>query len=247
MSFLFGSFDNSIYDTHTFTTLQCKACGRLHTVPVYCGNRFCPVCSKPRMMRIKFRLTDMLNQIELRRSEYFSHLTLTIGSQDDVKSMCRFLVKSFRRLRGRKIFKKLTMGGAYVVELTHNDSGWHAHLHVVLHAMYIPQAELLSSWRSIVGRGGVFIKKIPKQAIINYLSKYMCKTELTGSLVVEASDALKGLRLFTVFGLWHDLLPGWTKIPFKCPSCGTVSWSLAGVLSLSDHESISNELQDKYG
>lgn len=247
MTFIFGSPDNSVYDTHTFTTLQCKSCGFLHTVPVYCGNRFCPICSKPRMMRIRHRLTDMLNKVKLQKSQYFSHLVLTIRSQSDVKAMVRFLVRSFRKFRSRKVFKAGALGGAYVVELTHNDSGWHAHLHVVLHNYYIPQSELLSSWRSIVGEGGVFIKTIPKGAIINYLSKYMCKIELTGTLQEEASSALKGLRLFTVFGLWHDLLPGWTKIPFECPECCTVSWTLASGLSAIEHESISAKLQHKYG
>lgn len=239
--------ENSVYSTHQFTTLQCKSCGFLHTVPVYCGNRFCEVCSKPRMMRIRHRLKDMMDKIDLQKNEYFSHLVLTIRSQSDVKEMCKFIVSCFKKLRTRSIFKKNTLGGAYVLELTYSDSGWHVHLHVILHNYYISQAELLSAWRSICGKGGVFIKSIPKKAIINYLSKYMCKIELTGSLREEASLALKRLRLFTVFGLWHDLIPSWTKIPFECPDCGNVCWSLARSLSISDHVQIDSDLQSKYG
>lgn len=242
------SYDpKSIYSTHKFTTVQCKACGHLHTVPQYCGNRFCPVCSKPRMMRIRFRLNDMMKLISLDPGEYFSHLVLTIRSQSDAKSMCSSLVRNFRKLRNHKLFKKNVLGGAYVLELTYNDSGWHAHLHIVLHNRYIPQAELLSAWRKIVGKGGVFIKSIPKKAIINYLSKYMCKIELTDDLRDEAGNVLKGLRLFTVFGLWHNLLPRWTKIPFSCPSCGTVSWSIARDISFSDHVLQDDIIKDKYG
>lgn len=243
-----NSIDFKSYaSTHKFTTLQCKCCGELLVVPVYCGNRFCPLCSKPRMMRIKLRLKSLMDSIHLKKSEHFAHMVLTIRSQPDVKEMCHFLVQSFKKFRGRKIFKKNAVGGAYVLELTHNDSGWHAHLHVILQARYVPQAELLSSWRSIVHHGGVFIKKIPKSAIINYLSKYMCKIELADELRDIAGEHLKKTRLFTVFGLWHNLLPGWSKVPYHCTQCDSVQWTIARNISFEDHVNIDEIIKQKYG
>ena len=237
----------SILNTHLFTTIRCKSCGHIHTVPAYCGNRFCPVCSKPRMMRIKFRLLDLMNKIQLGPGEGFSHLVLTIRSQSDVKKMCDYLIRCFSKFRNRCLYKKNFRGGAYVLELTFNDSGWHAHLHVIVQNRFVPQTELLSCWRSIVDGGGLFIKRIPKKAIINYLSKYMCKVELDEKIMEDAGKILKGRRLFTVIGIWHELIKGWSKIPFECPSCGNVLWSIALDLSFEEHVSIDDELRAKYG
>ena len=199
------------------------------------------------MIRIRERLRSLIDFVDLKRGEGFSHLVLTVRSQDDVKKMCKFLVASFRKLRNRKPFKAHVCGGAYVLEITHSAEGWHAHLHIILQNTYISQTWLLSSWRSIVGSGGVFIKRIPKLAIINYLTKYMCKSELPESLRDECGDILRRQRLFTVFGIWHKLLPGWTKIPYKCHACGSTVWT--PLLHPDPQEYITTQeiLRDKYG
>lgn len=199
------------------------------------------------MFRIRMRLQDMINKIKLSPGEKFAHLVLTVRSQENVKSMSQFLVRSFKKFRQRKIFQSHAVGGCYVMEITHNDSGWHVHLHCIIQALFIPQAELLSEWRSIVQHGGVFIKTIPKQAIINYLTKYMTKVELDGNMKEEAGCALKGFRLFTVFGIWHKLIKNWTKIPFECPDCGSVSWTLARDMDARDCMSEDGKMAERYG
>jgi len=222
MSFIYTNIEKNT--EHKYTTLQCKSCGELLIVPVYCGNRFCVICNKSRMLRVRFRLAALVDKIELKKSEKFVHLILTVKSMSDPKEMCRYLQKCFRKFRNRKIFKTHFSGGAYVIELTYANAGWHAHIHCILQGTYCPQAELLKAWRSIAGAAGLFIKNMPKDAIIHYLTKYMCKTDLEDEKRVEAAQTLKGLRLFIVIGSWHDLLPGWSKVPYACPKCDCTSW-----------------------
>jgi len=232
---------------HEFTSLQCRGCGKVHVVPLYCGNRFCPVCSGSRMHRIRFRLKALMDLSVLRPAEKYVHMVLTVKSQPDPKDMCKFLQACFRKFRSRKLFKYHYSAGAYVLELTHSDRGWHAHLHVVLQGTFCPQACLLEEWRSISGASGLFLKFIPKDAIVNYLTKYMCKIELTPILRDEAGAVLKKLRLFTVFGSWHNLIPAWSKVPYECPSCGCCQWL---PLMIYDVDSSRQEmicLQNRFG
>lgn len=232
---------------HEFQTIQCQVCGHLHTVPVYCGNRFCEICSRSRMMRIKFRLKDLMEKISLKPGENFSHLVLTIKSEEDADAMVNKLIKSFAKLRSRKFFKKNFSGGAYVLELTYSDNGWHPHIHAIVQNRYYPQGSILSAWREIVGKGGIFVKRIPKNAIINYLSKYMCKTELSEEKRVDAGNILKGRRLFVAFGKWHDLLPGWSKIPYHCPQCDAVCWRPLLHPTAEEESKAVTDLLNKYG
>jgi hypothetical protein len=233
--------------THKFTTLQCKSCGHFHVVPVYCGNRFCSFCSKPRLMRVRLKLRDLMDKTSLKNGENFRHLILTITSQADPREMVKDLVDYFKKFRNRSVFKKNFSGGAYVIELTCSDSGWHAHIHCIVQGLYIPQAILLSTWRSIAGRAGLFIKTIPKSAIINYLTKYISEIKLAGNLADEAGKALKGQRLFICFGSWHNLIAKWTKIPYECPVCGCIEWKIFLASDLSDEYQISQLIADKYG
>jgi len=245
MSFHYQNFPRGV--DHEFTSLQCKSCGKIHVVPLYCGNRFCSVCSGSRMHRIRFRLKSLMDVAQLAKGEKYVHMILTVKSQDDPKAMCKFLQSCFRKFRSRKIFKTHYSGGAYVLELTHSESGWHAHLHVVLQGEFCPQPELLSAWRSISGAAGLFVKFIPKNAIVNYLTKYMCKIELTPILSKEAGETLKKLRLFTVFGLWHNLLPAWSKVPYECPSCGCCQWLPLMIYNDDNSRQEMTALQNRFG
>lgn len=232
---------------HDFRSIQCRSCGLVHYVPIYCGDRFCQVCNKARQIRIRIRLTDLVNKTVLLHNENFRHMILTIKSQDNPASMCRYLHKAFRKFRNSRIFKKNFSGGAFVIELTHSEEGWHAHLHVCIQGKYIDQGELLKAWRNSAGKAGLYIKTIPKQSIIRYLTKYMTKGEITGDAKEEGLTALKGLRLFTCFGSWHDLLPSWTKIPYDCPDCGSSDWRYFDKIHQADTDKLEEIFNERYG
>lgn len=234
-------------ELHNYMSIQCRVCGHVHYLPVYCGDRFCPICSKSRMLRIRNRLSDLVKSSKLKNNENFRHLVLTISSQKSPASMVKFLVACFRKLRNRKIFQQNFSGGAYVIEFTQNRELWHAHLHVIVQGKYIPQSALLTAWREIAGKAGVFIKTIPKKAIIHYLTKYMTKISMVGKAKDKVLEALKGLRLFICFGSWHDLLPSWTKIPYQCTDCGSSDWRDFDRLMEVDGDRIDEIFNERYG
>jgi len=208
---------------HDYLTLVCSCCGQNLVVPKYCGNRFCPVCNNRRRKAVRAKLDYILSHIIVYKRTYLSHLVLTMASQDDPYQMTRQLVRAFRKLRQRKFWKKFMLGGAFVIEVTRSDSGYHVHMHVILHNYYCPQRLILKHWRKIVGRGGVFIKKIPKSAAAAYLTKYLAKPGEGVSSQI-ASDSMKNLRLFNVFGTFHHYVILMKKTPFPCPHCDKIAW-----------------------
>lgn len=231
---------------HDWRSIRCYACGLVHYVPVYCGDRFCPVCNRSRRTRIRSRLQDLIKKTQLKNNENFRHMVLTIKSRENPGEMCRYLVKSFRKFRQSKIFKRNFSGGAFVIEITHSDAGYHVHLHICLQGMYADQCKLLESWRKSAGRAGLFIKTIPKDSIIKYLTKYMTKGTIEGEAKDLELKALRGLRLFTCFGSWHDLLPQWTKIPFVCPDCGGLEWQPFDKIDQADEEKLETIFNQRY-
>jgi hypothetical protein len=42
-------------------------------------------------------------------------------------------------------------GGFYAIEPIHKGRGWHVHIHAILDADYLPQAELSRLWHEITG------------------------------------------------------------------------------------------------
>lgn len=210
--------------THQFVTVFCCHCGHVLTVPVYCRNRFCPVCTTARRLRVRSKLTGFIKVHRCTGSYGYKHLTLTIKNQPDLKVMVKSLSKSFRRLRQRQIWKKNVRGGVFVVEITRKDSGWHAHLHIIIEAKYMVYSDLLAAWEAVSLGSGVYIRRIPPGQIVRYLTKYITKSELGIEYQRVASEALKGTRLFQPFGTWHNPIQAIQLELFKCPDCERTKW-----------------------
>lgn len=148
-------------------------------------------------------------------------LTLTLQSQSDLGYMVRLLQRCFRKLRQRPAWKKRVTGGAFVIEFTHNDSGWHAHIHALIAGDYFPFALLLDEWQAVSKGRGVYIKQIPAGRAVSYVTKYITKADekLSDDDITLINRALFGIRLYQPFGEWH----GW-NISLKlehppCPDC----------------------------
>lgn len=214
-----------------YATITCMGCGDEIVVPIYCGNRFCVDCNGARRKNIRNKLDVFCAQKKETKAVRFKFLTLTIKSQPDLKEMVEVLLKSFRQLRQRQLWKKKVFGGAFVIEMTVNNGLWHAHIHAILEGYYISWDKLLSDWEAITGATGVHIKAIPVQRITHYLTKYITKTDLDEDCQLEASEALKGKRLFQPFGSWHNGFGNIPKIETKCSKCGQYEWNF-GTLSM---------------
>jgi len=214
---------------HAFRRLVCSHCGQVLDVPIYCGNRFCPVCSKVRSSKIRKKLNSVIELIERRDGFTFKHLTLSTVSIDDLESQIKFLIASFRRLRQRAFWKSKVAGGAYVIEITGTPGKWHAHFHCIIYSRYMKWDKLHKQWNNCSGGLSVYIQNIFSRRAVNYMTKYLTKTDLNPALHIQVSIALKSLRLVSMFGEWHNLVQQVRKDRPICWSCGKGEFELLNV------------------
>lgn len=207
-------------ENHRYRRICCSHCGHEITVPIYCGDRFCPVCCRPRLARVRRRLQFLVRNTPKEPSYGLKFLTLTIPSEPDLQGMLEHLVRSFRKLRQRSGWKRRVLGGAFVIECGRSVAGWHAHIHSIVFAKYITFERLLKLWLSCSGGRGVYIKQIAGSEAVNYLTKYLSKPVVADNLMQETSLALKHYRLFQPFGIWMKLLKDYIDFKPGCPVCG---------------------------
>lgn len=204
---------------HSYLTFTCAHCSQSFQAPVSCGNRFCPVCSGPRRRRVLSKMRSCFDLVHLADGEHFRHLVLTVPSDSNARSMADHLVKSFRRLRQRRIWKKKVTGGCFVVEATGGGNSWHIHIHCIIQSRWMSYNKLLKAWKAVSGGSGVYIKTLKPHIAANYLTKYITKDSVSLTDQFALSGALKGMRLFSVFGTWHALSLSVPKVKYCCPYC----------------------------
>ncbi|MBA7673498.1 hypothetical protein ES703_81696 [subsurface metagenome] len=209
---------------HFFQTIICAHCGHEIKTPVYCGNRFCPICSRPRLARVRRRLKFLVKETKMPTGSTFKHLTLTIQNQDDLPKMLKAIVKSFRRLRQRADWKNRVSGGAFVLEVTGRPGNWHAHIHACLVAKYFPFDLLLELWKKVSTGQGVYIQHKPVSMVVSHLCKYLSKPDVPDQVMEEICAELKSYRLFQPFGCWYKLMKKYVENQFLCPECSSHTW-----------------------
>lgn len=210
---------------HQFLHINCEHCGHILDVPVYCGDRFCGVCSPARHARIADRLRFLVANNPRKPVYSLKFLTLTIANMSDLNSMVAYLVKCFRKLRQRAVWKKYVDGGAFVIEVTGRPGNWHAHIHAIIFSRYIHRDNLVKAWFSISAGKGVDIRQVPTDAICNHLIKYLSKRQEPEMVTDEKSLVLKSYRLFQPFGSWFKLQRKYSRPKHPCEKCGASSWS----------------------
>ncbi len=215
---------------HEYIDIICGCCHKIIPVPVYCGIRFCPICSVVRQSRVRARLNWLINQVAPQSPYGFSHLTLTVPNMPNLRNMVKHLQDSFRRLRQRSFWKKRVRGGGFVIEITGSAGNWHAHLHIVIEARYMIYGYLVGAWESCSGGTGVYIQRIKKAGIVTYLTKYLTKTGESRVNVVNMSIALKNVRLFNAFGSWYGIFNRYVRPISLCSDCKASDFQLKAVL-----------------
>lgn len=209
---------------HCYRFLFCTGCGHRVNVPIYCGNRFCVICSAARRRRSARRLQALIRKIRPRKPACLKMLTLTIPNSLDVGVGARTILQSFRRLRQRAYWKSHALGGAYVIEITGKPGSWHVHLHVALESTFMSWRKLLAMWKAVSPGQGVYIQNIDAGMVTYYLTKYMTKHCIPEQYQVEVSEALTNFRLFQAFGTWHSVKVVVSHPEFVCPKCRNTSW-----------------------
>lgn len=182
--------------------------GRLKVASCTCKDRFCVPCADTRSARIANRIRDRVPQTGI------TFLTLTLADADKpLSELLDKILKSFRRLRTWRQWKNRVKGGVAFLETKWNAAKqrWHPHLHVIMEAAFLPQAEISDRWRAITETSFIVHIKRPDniETVIRYVTKYGSKP-LDQSFVAddarldEAISAMRGRHLCLVFGSWRD-------------------------------------------
>ena len=219
---------------HEYITIVCSECGYQIQVPVYCGNRFCDICSFPRRNRVRHRLDFLISATKPLKSYSHKFLTLSEINQSSIKGAVNDLTKAFSRFRNRVYWKRNVKGGAYVIEITGRPGSWNAHIHAIIFARFMPHKHLLKQWQACSNGSNCHISQPPTKRLINYLTKYLSKNENLTDFYIEIGKALKGFRLFSPFGTWFKLNQTYVKPTSICPKCHESMWIPLEILYYRD-------------
>lgn len=206
---------------HGFRRFICNHCGNCIDVPIHCSDKTCERCTQFRRWRIQERINWALQGLPVNTTLRWRHVTLTVRNSPDLKDRLDHLIRSFRKLRHRHLWKSTQTGGFYVIEITEGESGWHPHLHIVSYGYFIPLRKLSYEWRKITKDSHrIHVTHIHQgHNIARYVSKYITKAStLSSQSTIEVNQVCKNRRLFGPFGKTAELMKKY-KPPKKIPVC----------------------------
>lgn len=227
---------------HGYRTFFCNHCGNSIDVPIHCSSKGCEICTRFRRYRVRERIQYALQGLPSNQTLRWRHFVLTVKNGYDLGERLDHLIKSFRKLRNRRLWKSTQYGGFYVIEITEGESGWHPHLHIVSFGHYLPWRKLLYVWSQITKDScHVNISSIRTGSnIAGYISKYITKaTVLTSQSLFIVDLVCKNRRLFGPFGKAAELLKKF-KPPKKfavCTRCHHKEWVPEFVLEMMKRQS----------
>lgn len=200
-----------------------KNCGAMATVEwsqeaqrhrvsaVLCKSRHCEPCMRQKAGRIAGNLKEKMKACPP-GSFRFITLTLRHDNATELKAQLTRLIKHFRTLRSKPVWKKSQVGGAFTIEVKWSESGWHAHLHVIAQGKWMCRDKLRDEWNAITGDSfQADIRRIPSaDALAGYVVKYVTKSTSpavwdNAAIAKEYLLAVKGLRTCSTLGSWRGL------------------------------------------
>ena len=235
------ALDEAGYHTAAQSMLQCSEaealvwcghCGHSWYVPYRCRQRACPICAR---REAKQRQAHLLWISKCSR-HYPKLLTLTMPRwHGHPRDGIRTIRQAWTKLQRRHLMRDVE-GGAMQIELKYKPNGWHIHLHALIDAGYIPIQRIHTAWSEIIGIPApqVHISPAVSDDEKFYVCKYACKAsdfKDSPKIAAQWAEAVKGSRLFTFFGRWHNY--PWTEAltpandilypnahQWLCPHCG---------------------------
>lgn len=207
----------------------CTSCGGRWWVQTSCRQRICPICS----WRASRKRSGVIERW-MAGLKHAKFVTLTMPRwEEDPRDGIKHLRNAFATLRRNKRLPDLA-GGCYSIELIPKPQGWHIHMHLIVTSSYIPHSILQAAWSAALGvRGAICdIRDAGGRDTAKYVSKYITKgidPAAPTSDYVRLYEAIKGSRLFALFGSWFRRLDhraalseGLDKPQSKCPICGAL-------------------------
>lgn len=129
----------------------------------FCRVRLCPLCTWRRSLKVAHQVKEIVHRVMEERRLRWLYLTLTVRNvtQDKLVAEIVFLIKSFRKLNGRKKFKEAVEGFFRGLEITYNvkEDTYHPHYHLLLGVNpnyfagrnYMKKKDWAELWQSATG------------------------------------------------------------------------------------------------
>lgn len=209
---------------HSLRRLYCRCCGFTLDVPIDCGDRFCSLCSPRRAFRVRNRLRWILENTQPKPGYMLKMITLSVANSKSLELGVSTLVRSFRRLRQRRIWKDHVSGGATIIEIKGRPNNWHPHLHILCYARWIDWHKLQPAWAAVSGGTACYIQNIQGETALRYVTKYITKSDVPEFLEYSVGLVLTRYRLFQRFGEWHSLRVPKKLYDYPCPNCTRSDW-----------------------
>lgn len=190
--------------------------GKIRVISNACRLRWCPICSNARSMFLVSQVHEWLKSVKKPK-----FLTLTMKHTNaSLEHQIKWLYAHFRKFRqNRKISEKIH-GGIWFFQLKRAKSTdeWHPHLHTVIDAEYIPQAELSSIWKATTGTSSIVdIRAVrSNEKVAEYVSRYCSRPAKLSDYTEQ-----EAIEIFTVFhgrklcGTWGKSC----KVSLRRPVC----------------------------
>jgi len=174
-----------------------------------CRDRLCLFCSNARTQSVTEQLQGLMLNNGCDRMIILTVQTTFSPLAEEID----FLMKSFKRLRRSKTWRRFVDGGAYVLEITLNPHtlAWHPHLHIAYKGKYFPQKLLSMTWKGITqGSYVVWVSKIDEVAgaareMAKYVGKPQRVEKYPPAQICEYAKAVHGLRMVQCFGSCYKL------------------------------------------
>jgi len=212
---------------HGYRRLYCGNCGQPIDVPIHCSSKTCSYCATARKWRTYHRLRGLLQHNPQIGHARWQHFVFTVRNTVYLLDGVDLLIRSFRLLRHHPAWKTRQFGGAYVVEITKSDRGWHPHLHVISYGFFQNAKVIRRLWCRYTGAYHIFVRPIEGNNIAGYFVKYMAKVPKLPEHDLETIDReLKNRRLFAHFGTLNELKNRYKSQNFvpACRYCGCTKW-----------------------
>lgn len=181
-----------------------KDTGRIRIAAQSCHLRFCPLCSKSKMLTIKTNATRWMLS-----ARFPKLLTFTLKHNDNkLTDQIDKLYNSFQEIRRLSILKKKCCGGIWFFQIkkSKTDNRWHPHIHCLIGGNYIPLSELKQKWFHITGDSKqVDIRMVKsKETAARHVARYAAKpcsfNKLHLDECLELAEALESRRICGTWG-----------------------------------------------
>ena len=213
--------------SETMSLVICGKCNHKWYVVTHCKLRCCPLCS----FQVSRKRAEFLNK-KCQKLKSVKLLTLTMPAWHGAPKIGKkYLQDCWTKLRRHKVMRSVK-GGAYIIELLPHEDYWHIHLHTLLDCAYIPNQQLFTAWRGILGvrHAEIDIRQADSREARAYIAKEVTKNmaiALDPDMIVKWYEAIRGTRTWESFGSFrnkkmNDLDNEIEEPDFvpTCPNCG---------------------------